>query len=258
MARKKYIGKPCAYCGKDGISETRDHVVAKEFFLEEDRANLPFAPACGKCNGEKSRLEHYVLSVLPFGNRHFEARRYAEKNIGRRLQKNQRLRDGLVFEQSGLWEQHPNGVLVPTVQLKIDAQKVLDLISLIVRGLFTYHWNDTLDADWKADPAIFHPDFEERVIGPLKPYFAEPAAIAEGDLGRGTFVYKGLRSSHIPQISLWQLTLFGGLQFGGDAKFPDGRFAKFSIVTRQTEAAVKATQAVANEAKKARGEQTVG
>jgi 5-methylcytosine-specific restriction endonuclease McrA len=55
MARKKYVGKPCAYCGKDGISETRDHVVAKEFFLEEDRANLPLVPACGICNGEKSK-----------------------------------------------------------------------------------------------------------------------------------------------------------------------------------------------------------
>ena len=87
MTGKKYKGKACAYCGREGISDTRDHVVAKEFFLQEDRANLPLVPACLKCNREKSKLEHYVLSVLPFANRHFEARRYAEQNIERRLQK---------------------------------------------------------------------------------------------------------------------------------------------------------------------------
>ena len=249
MARKKYIGKPCPYCGKSDVSATRDHVVAKEFFLKEDRANLPVVPACSPCNGAKSTLEHYVLSVLPFGNRHVEAHCYAQRNIERRLRKNRSLRGELTFEQSRLWERHPNGLLVPTIQLKIDAQKVTDLFALIVRGLFNYHWQDILTADWVADIKLIHPAHETYVIGPLMPYFAQPAAIAENDLGRGTFVYRGLRSKHIPQISLWQFTLFGGLQFGADAKFPEGRFTKFTAITRQTKAAAQATRTRVKEAK---------
>lgn len=46
---KKFNGKLCAYCAKRK-AETDDHVFAREFFLLEDRNNLPKAPACGPCN----------------------------------------------------------------------------------------------------------------------------------------------------------------------------------------------------------------
>jgi HNH endonuclease len=76
MVRKKYVGKTCVYCGRAGASDTRDHVVAKEFFLKEDRGNLPQVPACLECNGKKAKLEHYLLSVLPLGSRRPDARLY--------------------------------------------------------------------------------------------------------------------------------------------------------------------------------------
>jgi 5-methylcytosine-specific restriction endonuclease McrA len=66
---KKFKGKTCAYCGeREAI--TGDHVFAREFFLPSDRADLPQAPICGECNNEKSKLEHYLTTVLPFGGRH--------------------------------------------------------------------------------------------------------------------------------------------------------------------------------------------
>jgi hypothetical protein len=46
MASKRYVGKTCPYCRVPGSSTTRDHVVAREFFLIEDRNNLPIVPAC--------------------------------------------------------------------------------------------------------------------------------------------------------------------------------------------------------------------
>jgi hypothetical protein len=243
MASKKYTGKTCAYCGRPEVSATRDHVVAKEFFLPEGRANLPLVPACAECNGQKAKLEHYALSVLPLGSRHHDARRYGEQNIERRLQKNRALRTRLTVQHSGLWERHPNGLLVPTMSLKIEGDKIQQLVSLIVRGLFMFHWKNALGPEWFADPAMFHPAYEDRAIGPLMRYFERPAAVAEGNLGCNTFVYRGLRCAYISQLSIWQLRLFGGLQFGGDTKFPDGRFTKFSVVTRQTEAAAQATRA---------------
>jgi hypothetical protein len=241
MASKKYIRKTCPYCGRPEVSTTRDHVVAREFFLPEDRANLPQVPACADCNGKKAKLEQYALSVLPFGSRHLDARRYGDRNIERRLAKNRALR--LSFQKSGLWDRHPGGFLVPTISLKVHPDTIQKLVGSIVRGLFMFHWKDALDSDWYADATLFHPDFERRVIGPLMSYIGRPAAIAEGNLGRGTFVYRGVRSSLIPQVSLWQLTIFGGLQFGNAASFPDARFTKFSVVTRQTEAAAQATRA---------------
>ena len=244
MASKKYIGKTCTYCGSPGISATRDHVIAREFFLPEHRSNLPQVPACLPCNGEKSALEHYALSVLPLASRHQDARRYAERNIARRFDKNRALLNRLSIERSGQWERHSGGFLVPTMSLKIDPEKITKLIGLIVRGLFTFHWKDALDLDWYADATLFHLEHERRAIAPLLPYIEPFAGIAEGDLGRGTFVYRGMRSSRIPQISLWQLTMFGGLQFASEKQFPNERFVKFSVITRQTEAAAAATRAL--------------
>jgi hypothetical protein len=52
-------------------------------------------------------------------------------------------------------------------------------------------------------------------------------------------------------------TLFGGLQFGGDTKFPDGRFTKFSVITRQTAAAAQATKARVHKEKTERAERGI-
>jgi hypothetical protein len=128
MASKKYIGKTCAYCTREGASETPDHVVAREFFLIKDRGNLPIVPACAECNGNKSKLEHYALSILPLGSRHVDARSYSEKNIDRRLRRNARLRSQLRFEHSGLWEGN-KGLLLPVMSLAVDEEKIRKLFS---------------------------------------------------------------------------------------------------------------------------------
>ena len=94
MASKKYIGKQCAYCGRDGISKTADHVFAQQFFVEKDRQGLPKVPSCNDCNGSKSTLENYALTVLPLGSRHCDARAYSEANIERRLRRNNAIRAG--------------------------------------------------------------------------------------------------------------------------------------------------------------------
>jgi hypothetical protein len=87
---KKLRGKPCAYCVVR-TATTDDHVFSREFFLVEDRNNLPKAPACAKCNGEKSKLEHYLTTVLPFGARHAQAMDNMQVNVPGRLAKNQKL-----------------------------------------------------------------------------------------------------------------------------------------------------------------------
>jgi len=67
MGSKRYRGKRCAYCGRDGASDTGDHVIARGFFLPSERGELPQVPACNQCNNEKSRLEHRLTTVLRSG-----------------------------------------------------------------------------------------------------------------------------------------------------------------------------------------------
>ena len=66
---KKFKSQRCAYCA-EREAVTGDHIFAREFFLPSARANLPQAPICEQCNNEKSKLEHYLTTVLPFGGRH--------------------------------------------------------------------------------------------------------------------------------------------------------------------------------------------
>ena len=70
---KGLTGQPCAYCRTGPSTAQGDHVFPRTFFLESKRGDLPKVPACKQCNDEKSRLEHYLATVLPFGGRHADA-----------------------------------------------------------------------------------------------------------------------------------------------------------------------------------------
>jgi hypothetical protein len=228
MASKKYIGKTCAYCTREGASETPDHVVAREFFLVKDRGNLPIVPACAECNGNKSKLEHYALSILPLGSRHVDARSYSEQNINRRLRRSARLRSQLRFEHSGLWEGN-KGLLLPVMSLAVDEEKIRKLFSLIVRGLFMFHWGEALDFEWQPNVAIITDEDAvfPRIFALLGPRFE---AVSR-NLGRGTFLYEGHRSVAHRWNSVWQFTWYGGLQFASDADTKKRAFTRLSALT---------------------------
>lgn len=40
MRNKGFKNKTCVYCGREAVSATADHVIAREFFREHERANL--------------------------------------------------------------------------------------------------------------------------------------------------------------------------------------------------------------------------
>ena len=103
MTSKRYMGKPCAYCGVDGSSSTVDHVIAKSFFFEEDRANLPQVPACKKCNNDKSGLEHYATAALLTGTKHVEGDRYRQEEVAPRITKNRKLQMELGINNPPIW-----------------------------------------------------------------------------------------------------------------------------------------------------------
>jgi hypothetical protein len=230
---KKYTGKACAYIcpGCQGVSKTADHVVAREFFLIRDRQNLPIVPACGNCNGLKSKLERYALTVLPLGSRHCQANAYSKANIERRLRRHPALRNRLVVHHSEIWERQSNGMLMPMMSLGIDAEQIQALFGLIVKGLFMFHWSEPLGEKWDPDVAIIRPDGERAVFSEILAKMGSNLEIVQDNLGRGTFQYVGVRGANLKWFSLWQLTVFGGLQFG-NAGAPNQGFTKLFAVTR--------------------------
>lgn len=96
---KRFKGKTCVYCTGEGISQTADHVIAREFLPVAHRGDLPKVPACEPCNHAKSRLEHYLLAVLPFGSRHPTASSMLDSEVPRRLARNPSLHRNLAANQ---------------------------------------------------------------------------------------------------------------------------------------------------------------
>jgi hypothetical protein len=231
MASKRFIGKQCAYCSRFGISKTADHVFARQFFVEKDRQNLPKVPCCEDCNGSKSALENYALTVLPLGSRHCDAKAYSEANIERRLRRNDAIRSRLSLQHTGLWEQQSNGLLLPIMSVDIDQEKICALFALIVKGLFMFHWGLALNEKWLADVTIIKPEGEKTVFGTLLEKIGPAQEVVQSNLGRGTFAYAGVRSATARWFSLWQFTIFRELQFS-NATVPNRAFTKLSVVTR--------------------------
>ena len=147
---KKLKGKICIYCSK-AAATTDDHVFAREFFLLEDRNNLPKAPACRKCNEQKSKLpQHYLTAVLPFAGRHDQAVDNLMQNVTRRLPKNRRLSKDLVGTMQPAWIREVSGLFLPTMTINFDSGKLEELLKLVARGLTWYHWKTYVGPEYYA------------------------------------------------------------------------------------------------------------
>ena len=213
---KKFKGKVCVYCG-NRVSTTTDHVFAREFFLVKHRDQLPQAPACDVCNGEKSRLEHYLTTVLPLGGRHRDALATVESMALRRLDRNQKL-----------WRTLRVGYMDEKVPLTPGT--VEQLFRYIAKGLLWHHWQSILGPDDCVAATVMQ-DKGMALIGQAVSSLVKRAGHVTRDVGEGTFFYEGVRTVDSPQSSLWHFSIYGGLQFGGGPIAPNGRHSHIFAIT---------------------------
>jgi hypothetical protein len=206
---KKFKGKTCVYCAT-ATSTTADHVIGREFFLPNRRANLPVVPACESCNREKSYLEHYVMAILGFGGRHPDAFANLDTLVRKRILKNERLRAELAegLDQNG-------GTAIPIKHEHLDK-----LFAMIAQGLLWYHWQALLGPGYSATAGVFASGGEEFFEYLLQSWQAEPTKRIENNLGEETFLYRGAQATESPQTTIWQFAFYGGVMFGGDPQRP--------------------------------------
>jgi hypothetical protein len=213
---KAFKGKTCAYCGKEGSSETADHVFAREFLPVEKRGNQPKVSACFACNTEKSRLEHYLAAVLPFGARHADGLGILQNAVPHRLAKNQRLYRELAFGQTQAVIPQ-NGAYVLATGLPFESEKLSSLVVLIAKGLTRHHWDCTIPADHNIRGGMVSPE--------AVPFFAELLAMngnrITGNIGDGALVYEGLQSLEHLGLTIWRLSIYGGVMMSGDERVPE-------------------------------------
>jgi hypothetical protein len=214
---KKFRGKRCAYCG-DAQSTTEDHIFAREFFLPEDRGNLPKAPACASCNNEKSKLEQYFTSILPFSGRHDQAVVNLQTRVPPRLQRNRKLHEELATTLRRGWLRENAGLFLPGITFAIDGERLEELVSFIVRGLMWHHWRTYLS---QQDLVVVMFLTGAGAAGFEKYVFTlETARRVSNELGRGTVRYEGAQATDPPELTIWRLSMYGGLLLAGEQNDP--------------------------------------
>jgi hypothetical protein len=229
---KRFKGKPCVYCNAAPSSTTGDHVFAREFFLESRRGNLPKVPSCETCNGEKSKLEHYLTAVLPFGGRHSDAAEHLSTMVEPRLANNAKLHGNLSTGLDQIWSLE-SGMIMPVHTIPIDGEKVGQLFSFITKALLWHHWQVILEPERHNVWAGFLNSIGLQLF---RPFFAVAAsAKVSGNLGDGTFVYEGVRSTDMPEMSLWLFSIYGGMRLSGDASAPNEDCSIIGAITARRE-----------------------
>jgi hypothetical protein len=223
---KKFKGKLCAYC-TEAMATAGDHIFSREFFLVEDRDDLPQAPACDSCNNEKSKLEHYLTAVLPFTGRHQQAVANLEAGVPRRLAKNPRLHRKLVDSVRPAWLRQGTGLYQATMTSDFDGDKLIGLLQYVGRGLAWHHWdlylrpNDDVSAMLMPDMGSSY--FQSVIDG------WRHARRVEGDLGNGTVQYVGVQAPDPAELTVWKISMYGGLVLSDSRVKSDGPVESCSV-----------------------------
>ena len=205
---KRFRGLHCTYCS-ERVSVTGDHVFAREFFLRTQRANLPKVPSCDPCNQEKSDLEHYLTTILPFAGQHADALTNLSDMVPPRLAKNKKLHKNLSRDASQVWTQTKSGLHAQSMALPFESERLVDLFGYIVRGLLFFHWGVRLTAEHFWEVALL-PSGGQRMFDGFMQMRAKDRV--SRNLGNCTFLYDGIQGTDNDAISAWRFSIYGGLK----------------------------------------------
>ncbi len=177
-------------------------------FQLRHRNNIPKVPACKKCNNEKSKIEHYLLSVLPFGGTHNDAKEMLTIDALKRLKKNQKLFTSLRSEWGYCYIPQESKVLEKRMHVNFDPNMLHTFIGFVSLGLTFHHWGLYLPRDHEIKAFTPSPSgmrFIERLFG------FRAAHTTNETLGNNTVRYKGACSGNQEFLSVWAVQLLGGM-----------------------------------------------
>jgi hypothetical protein len=203
---KGFINKICIYCNHTGSTRSGDHVFPRKIFLEKRRDKLPKVPCCKICNNNKSALEVYLLAVLPFGAKHFDAHENLTTQVPQRLQKNIKLYNCLATSMRKKYFQNDSGILESTMAIKFNINYLFDFFNYVTKALVYYHFGLRISTTHHIQSLNHNTHFDKFFDGSAQ-------NIVKNDLGNGTIHYEGIQANGNDFLTLWRYRIYGGLQF---------------------------------------------
>jgi hypothetical protein len=246
MASKKFKNKTCAYCGQAGASATGDHVFARQFFLVKHRANLPEVPACDRCNSNKSRLETYLLQLMPLGANHADAPETTRTLMPKRAAHpaNKVLREIIEGRQETVWLTDETGQRDGRIPVYVDANILHDWCALVARGLAFFHWG-VATPDYQVEVIPLAAEVEQDILTLASRY--KCGEFVEHSVGNGAFAYRGFKCADDEPASMWMIYLYGRMPIGGDPAVSPVCAASWGVFITPKKADATPSQRVAEE-----------
>lgn len=206
---KGFKGVPCVYC-LQAKAEDGDHVLSRKFVLPEHRDNLPKVPACKACNNDKSKLEHYLTTVMPFGGRHPDAGRNLAEQVPGRLDSNERLRRELARGADRRLVSIDGGPWEPRMTVPLDGGALERLFEYMTRGLAFHHWKMLFGPTHVVRAAFL----TEAARGPFEGLMASNSDRVTSSLGGGGLEYEGAVAKDGTGLTVWRMSMYGAVVSG--------------------------------------------
>ena len=205
MGSKQFKNELCIYCGIENSTTNGDHLFARALVEEKFRDGIKKVPCCNSCNNNKSLLEHYLASVLPFGNNqqnNVEMLRLA----GDKLKKNRKLHNSLSV---GFQTVHiPGGIdSEKTITVPFDSTKLLEYAHYLTLGLLF------LEFEYKGK--FFYPNVQflgtEKMSNLItNSIYLLDGRKVEGKIANNAAIYESITSVGEPLISFWKYNFYAG------------------------------------------------
>jgi hypothetical protein len=202
-------GKNCVYCQERPSIRQGDHVFSRELFLESERANLIKVPACDECNNDKSKYEHYLTSLLPFGGLHADAKEHLSTLVSPRLERNQKLKRELGAGMRYVTKADENGNESRDLIVPINGEIYTGLFEFIVKALSWFHWGTYLEKNsivLTTALTKFGDDMFQQHLFSIR-----SKNIIDETIGKDTVKYFGMQAVDNDQITVWKFEVFNGL-----------------------------------------------
>lgn len=211
---KKYKNKICVYCATNA-STAPDHIIARKFFPEDQRGNLPQVPICDECNSRKSYFETDAAAVLPFGYSNVSAKDMLKTDVSKRLNKNLKLKRKLSQNIDRIWLQSKSNVWLQKTVLPVEREKLIQLFKMIIRGLYQYTFRTILPKDYFVE--IYELN-HTNLINIYNMLLLDPNNLIQEELGNGIFCYKYAKSDEDQGISVWEMSFYNGMMITKNTK----------------------------------------
>jgi hypothetical protein len=173
------------------------------------RQSIPIVPACEACNGKKSKLEHYLATVLPIAGQHPVAKGIEIETVQNRLCRNNSLRKELDEGYERFRQFVPSQMYITTFR----HDDLISYAALIARGLLYYHFDVVLSQQHTSEGRIL-PSDRSHTLDVLYQDVSNHVLTVNNTIACGAFAYRGFAVAGDLFTSIWHLRLYGGLTLG--------------------------------------------